>query len=86
MRCHEYEGSRERTWVCKREQLFLRVWSTDAVIAVIDDSFILYLFQLIEQLSDDADDPYHYPIIRVLVRLLAALASYCAMSKFADEL
>lgn len=36
---------------------------------VVDDAFILYLFQLIEQLSDDADDPYHYPIIRVLLVL-----------------
>ncbi len=33
----------------------------------VDDAFVLYLFQLIEQLSDDADDPYHYPIIRILV-------------------
>ncbi|KAM0717682.1 hypothetical protein Q7P37_007534 [Cladosporium fusiforme] len=38
-------------------------------MVVIDDAFILYLFQLIEQLSDDADDPYHYPIIRVLLVL-----------------
>lgn len=38
-------------------------------MVVIDDSFILYLFQLIEQLSDDAEDPYHYPIIRVLLVL-----------------
>lgn len=38
-------------------------------MAVIDDAFILYLFQLIEQLSDDADDPYHYPVIRVLLVL-----------------
>ncbi|KAK5684645.1 pre-rRNA processing [Elasticomyces elasticus] len=35
----------------------------------VDDDFILYLFQMIEQLSDDADDPYHYPIIRVLLVL-----------------
>lgn len=34
----------------------------------MDDAFVLYLFQLIEQLSDDAEDPYHYHIIRVLVR------------------
>jgi hypothetical protein len=33
-------------------------------MVVIDDGFILLLFQLIEQLSDDAEDPYHYPIIR----------------------
>ncbi|EMD00010.1 hypothetical protein BAUCODRAFT_21683 [Baudoinia panamericana UAMH 10762] len=38
-------------------------------LMTVDDSFILYLFQLIEQLSDDADDPYHYPIIRVLLVL-----------------
>ena len=35
----------------------------------IDDEFVEYLFQIIEQLSDDVDDPYHYPVIRVLVCL-----------------
>jgi len=35
----------------------------------VDDQFITYLFQIIEELSDDVDDPYHYPVIRVLVRL-----------------
>ena len=34
----------------------------------IDDKFVLYLFRLIEELSDEAEDPYHYSIIRVLVR------------------
>lgn len=38
-------------------------------LTTVDDSFILCLFQLIEQLSDDADDPYHYPTIRVLLVL-----------------
>ncbi|EME77562.1 uncharacterized protein MYCFIDRAFT_44922 [Pseudocercospora fijiensis CIRAD86] len=38
-------------------------------IISVDDAFILYLFQLIEELSDDAEDPYHYPIIRVLLVL-----------------
>lgn len=33
----------------------------------VDDDFVTYLFQMIEELSDDAKDPYHYPIIRVLV-------------------
>ena len=33
----------------------------------IDDSFILYLLGIIEGVSDDAEDPYHYPVIRVLV-------------------
>lgn len=35
----------------------------------VDDGFITYLFQLIEGLSDDAHDPYHYSIIRVLLVL-----------------
>ncbi|PSR75058.1 hypothetical protein BD289DRAFT_487267 [Coniella lustricola] len=35
----------------------------------VDDSFIIYMFQLIEGLSDDVNDPYHYPIIRVLLVL-----------------
>jgi len=33
----------------------------------VDDEFVKYLFQIIEELSDDVDDPYHYPVIRVLV-------------------
>lgn len=33
----------------------------------VDDEFVLYLFNIIEELSDDVDDPYHYPVIRVLV-------------------
>jgi len=36
-------------------------------LAHVDDEFVAYLFQIIEQLSDDVDDPYHYPVIRVLV-------------------
>ncbi|KAK4099945.1 hypothetical protein N658DRAFT_525163 [Parathielavia hyrcaniae] len=35
----------------------------------VDDGFVMYLFQLIEALSDDAGDPYHYPVIRVLLVL-----------------
>lgn len=37
-------------------------------IQLVDDSFIHYLFRLIEDVSDDVHDPYHYPTIRVLVR------------------
>ncbi len=33
----------------------------------VDDDFVMYLFQIIEELSDDVNDPYHYPVIRVLV-------------------
>ncbi|KAJ4348536.1 pre-rRNA processing [Didymosphaeria variabile] len=35
----------------------------------IDDSFILYLLGVIEGVSDDHEDPYHYPVIRVLLVL-----------------
>lgn len=41
----------------------------------VDDDFVKYLFQIIEELSDDADDPYHYPVIRVLVRISYPLCS-----------
>jgi hypothetical protein len=36
-------------------------------LKLVDDTFIHYLFQLIEGVSDDVQDPYHYPTIRVLV-------------------
>lgn len=35
--------------------------------ACINDEFICSLFDIIEQVSDDVNDPYHYPVIRVLV-------------------
>ena len=35
----------------------------------VEDDFIEYLYQIIEELSDDANDPYHYPVIRVLVSI-----------------
>lgn len=41
---------------------------TDTLLAAVNDNFILYLLGIIEGASDDADDPYHYPVIRVLVR------------------
>lgn len=34
---------------------------------MVEDDFIESLFRIIEGHSDDVDDPYHYPIIRVLV-------------------
>lgn len=37
-------------------------------LAAVNDNVILYLLGIIEGASDDADDPYHYPVIRVLVR------------------
>ena len=36
-------------------------------LGCVDDAFVAYLFQIIEELSDDVNDPYHYPVIRVLV-------------------
>ena len=33
----------------------------------VEDNLVKYLFQVIESISDDVDDPYLYPIIRVLV-------------------
>ncbi|KAK4946406.1 pre-rRNA processing [Elasticomyces elasticus] len=38
-------------------------------LAHVDDAFIKLLFQIIEQVSDDVNDPYHYPTIRVLLVL-----------------
>ncbi|KAI0517715.1 hypothetical protein F5B22DRAFT_654494 [Xylaria bambusicola] len=35
----------------------------------VDDGFVNYLFQLTEILSDDVNDPCHYPIVRVLLVL-----------------
>ncbi|KAH8891669.1 hypothetical protein GQ53DRAFT_823671 [Thozetella sp. PMI_491] len=35
----------------------------------VDDGFVIYLCRLIEAVSDDVDDPYHYPVIRVLLVL-----------------
>ncbi|KAG6006095.1 hypothetical protein E4U21_007392 [Claviceps maximensis] len=38
-------------------------------LALVDDEFVHYLFGIIEGLSDDVQDPYHYPTIRVLLVL-----------------
>ncbi|KAK5251417.1 pre-rRNA processing [Exophiala xenobiotica] len=38
-------------------------------LAHVDDDFIKMLFEIIEQMSDDVNDPYHYPTIRVLLVL-----------------
>ena len=45
----------------------------------VDDGFVMYLFQLIESVSDDANDPYHYAVIRVLVGSLAHRSARMAM-------
>lgn len=36
-------------------------------LMLVEDEFVMYLFKIIEELSDDVNDPYHYPVIRVLV-------------------
>ena len=41
--------------------------STDGGSVHIEDDFIMYLLQIIEGLSYDVNDPYHYHVIRVLV-------------------
>ncbi|KAL7958452.1 hypothetical protein V8C34DRAFT_304850 [Trichoderma compactum] len=38
-------------------------------LALVDDNFIHLLFRLIEGVSNDVNDPYHYPTIRVLLVL-----------------
>ncbi|OQV02487.1 hypothetical protein CLAIMM_07681 isoform 2 [Cladophialophora immunda] len=38
-------------------------------LAHVDDDFVKMLFEIIEQVSDDVNDPYHYPTIRVLLVL-----------------
>lgn len=38
-------------------------------ILLVNDDFIHYLFGIIQNLSDDVHDPYHYPTIRVLVSI-----------------
>ncbi|EAW06866.1 uncharacterized protein ACLA_085620 [Aspergillus clavatus NRRL 1] len=38
-------------------------------LVLVDDDFIKGLFGIIEDLSYDASDPYHYPVIRVLLVL-----------------
>lgn len=43
----------------------------------VDDGLITSLFQICEQLSDDVDDPYHYPIIRVLVCVPSQIHAHC---------
>ena len=35
----------------------------------VDDNFVRHLFHIIEDLSDDVNDPYHYPVIRLLLVL-----------------
>lgn len=52
----------------------LKVSAIDAWHAVlVDDEFIMGLFEIIEDLSYDVNDPYHYPVIRVLVSVACSV-------------
>lgn len=42
---------------------------------LVDDDFVKHLFEIIEELSGDVDDPYHYPVIKILVRSLSLVPS-----------
>ena len=42
-------------------------------LVLVDDDFIHSLFRIIEGVSNDVHDPYHYPTIRVLVRSSTSL-------------
>jgi hypothetical protein len=72
-----YESSRvqrltsEDFGMAMTQQLFffLGVTANTWRVAAVNDAFIIYLLEIIESASDDADDPYHYPVIRVLVCL-----------------
>ena len=45
-------------------------------LVLVDDDFVRGLFGIIENLSYDVNDPYHYPVIRVLVSLPSILLWY----------
>ncbi|EER44127.1 conserved hypothetical protein [Histoplasma capsulatum H143] len=38
-------------------------------LLLVDDDFVKHLFEIIEELSGDVDDPYHYPVIKILLVL-----------------
>lgn len=46
-------------------------------LSEVDDEFIIHLFTIIQRLSDDVNDPYHYPVIRVIVSRL----THCHITK-----
>lgn len=65
MSLREYKDSPGKTLVCHNNQVFGHLLT--CCVAAVNDNFILYLLEIIEGASDDAEDPYHYPVIRVLV-------------------
>lgn len=76
-----YEMSRiQRLSQDDLRMLFAEPTATSANVCLgsVDGNIILYFFQVIESLSNDVDDPYHYPIIRVLVCILTSTSSSSA--------
>ncbi len=65
MKCRAYSGLAGEISVSKAFNR--RQTSSLPRSGSVNDAFILSLFQKIEQGSDNVDDPYHYPVIRVLV-------------------
>jgi hypothetical protein len=62
--------TREDFSMSQEDGLAIFPFRADADISItvaVNDAFIIYLLEIIECASDDADDPYHYPVIRVLV-------------------
>jgi hypothetical protein len=55
------------------------------LVVAVDDAFIIYLLEIIEGASNDADDPYHYPVIRVLVSPSTKLFQHRANSMTAGN-
>lgn len=55
------------TWVCRDNEENRGQHALTRSLAHINDDFVKMLFEIIEQVSDDVNDPYHYPTIRVLV-------------------
>lgn len=59
-------------------RLFFEFGLLTSSLVLVEDDFVRHLFQIIEGLSDDAHDPYHYPVIRVLVRFVHVYRGYAS--------
>ena len=82
-----YESSRIQrlSWddlsTCDALYVVVVSWMLTCALDAVDDAFIIYLLDIIEGASDDAEDPYHYPVIRVLVRMPTSWLSCILMQK-----
>lgn len=74
----EEEGDGETTYMPELHKVMLELLYemsraqplSTSDLEEVDDEFVMDLLGSIEELSNDVDDPYHYPLIRVLVRAL----------------